>query len=220
MANLASQLWLQRHVPILLGALLVIAMSVGLAWQTADWIRLLRTPPAVQGAAPSSALSTPALERLETLFGPARSSSDSAPPSTNLRLTLRGSFVNADPQRSSAIVQRDSGKPKRFAVGEEIDSGVRLHAVYRDRIELDRNGRLETLTFPAPTSRTVNNLDYPAPDSIQDSATDDLSALQEEDAALLRERLEALRQQMEAAGTLPAEENVDETPPEPSTEEN
>ncbi|MCY1349789.1 Type II secretion system protein N [compost metagenome] len=214
MANPIHPLWLQRHAPTLLGALLIIAMSVGLAWQTADWIRLLRASPSVSSTAPASTLSAPALENLAGLFGPSRAANNAPPPSTNLRLTLRGSFVNADAQRSSAIVQREGGKPQRFAIGAEIDSGVRLHAVYRDRIELERNGRLETLGFPERRNGSVNGPDYPAPDAPQDNAVEDLSTLQEENAAQLRERMEALRQQMEAAGTVPAEESAGESPTE------
>lgn len=215
MAHTPSLPRIQRHAPLLLGALLIIAMSVALAWQTADWIRLLRTPPAAPNTPAPTSLTAPTAERLDALFGPAtQSTASSAPPSTNLRLTLRGSFVSATPERSSAIIQREGGKPQRFVVGSEIDSGVRLHAVYRDKVELDRGGRLETLRFPLRASSPI------APAANTDSSTaDDLSALQDENAAELRERMEALRQQMEAAGTLPAEETAPSEPtPEQPTE--
>ena len=80
--------------------------------------------------------------------------------------------------------------------------------------ELDRGGRLETLRFPLRASSPI------APAANTDSSTaDDLSALQDENAAELRERMEALRQQMEAAGTLPAEETAPSEPtPEQPTE--
>ncbi|WP_239482051.1 type II secretion system protein N [Zestomonas insulae] len=211
MANAPRTLSIRRHAPLLLGALLIIAMSVSLAWQTADWIRLLRHAPTVQSAAPAT-LTTRALENLDSLFGASGPASSAPPPSTNLRLTLRGSFVNANAQHSSAIIQREGSKPERFIVGSEIDSGVRLHGVYRDRVELERAGRLETLTFPTRRSTP------PAASAPTDSTADELSALQDENAAELRERMESLRQQMEAAGTLPAEEAPSETPPEPPTE--
>ncbi|MGH8355729.1 MAG: type II secretion system protein N, partial [Pseudomonas sp.] len=154
---------------------------------------------------------TPALERLEPLFGPAGSTSDAPPPATTLRLTLLGSFVHADPSRSSAIIQREGSKPRRYSIGDELDNGIYLHAVYRDRVELKRQGRLESLPFPA---KRISGI---APSSQAEtptgSALEQLSELHNEDAALLRERMDALRQQMEAAGSLPAAE-----PPEPPME--
>ena len=35
---------LQEKAPVVVGVALVAAMSLSLAWQTADWIRLLRAP--------------------------------------------------------------------------------------------------------------------------------------------------------------------------------
>ncbi|UVE19077.1 hypothetical protein NVV93_06775 [Pseudomonas sp. LS44] len=191
-------------------------MSISLAWQTAGWIRLLRAPVQVSSNTPQTALTPPALERLAPLFGPSPTSDTTAPPSTNLRLTLLGSFVNADPKRSSAIIQRDGSKPQRYNVGIEVDQGVRLHAVYRDRVELERNGRLETLPFPTRTSNGNNpSVAVPALAPRENSA-DQLSELQDEDLQQLRERMNALRQQMEAAGTLPSDQ--ESAPTEPPTE--
>ncbi|AYC33518.1 general secretion pathway protein GspN [Pseudomonas cavernae] len=211
MPNPSIPRWLQLHAPTVVGAALILAMSISLAWQTADWIRLLRAPVQVSSNAPQTALTPPALERLAPLFGPSPTSDTSAtPPATNLRLTLLGSFVNADPKRSSAIIQRDGSKPQRYNVGIEVDQGVRLHAVYRDRVELERNGRLETLPFPTRTLSGSNPsavvpAPAPAPAPAEDSA-DQLSELQDEDLQQLRERMNALRQQMEAAGTLPPDQ--------------
>ncbi|RJG14399.1 general secretion pathway protein GspN [Pseudomonas cavernicola] len=188
-------------------------MSVSLAWQTTDWLRLLRAPAHSASTNTPAMLAAPALERLEPLFGPSSVASDAAPPATNLRLSLHGSFVHADPQRSSAIIQREGSKPQRYAVGAELNKGVRLHAVYRDRVELERNGRLESLPFPTRKSsaNSVSDIESaPAEDP-----TNQLSTLQEDNAAQLRERMDALRQQMDAAGTLPAiEPNSTEQPTE------
>ncbi|MES2817690.1 MAG: type II secretion system protein N [Pseudomonadota bacterium] len=200
---------LQRHAPLLLGVLLIVAMSVSLAWQTLGWIRLVRTPPASVGAPPPSDVRQAAAPtQLAALFGPAAvGQGNGPPPATDLRLTLHGSFVNADPQRSSAIVQREGSKPQRFVIGSELADGIRLHAVYRDRIELERQGRLETLPFP--TSRQSQSSAYvEAPQ--YDEPMDQLGNLEEENAALLRERMEALRQQMEAAGSQPVDDLTDQ----------
>jgi len=202
--------WLLRRAPTLVGAALILLMSVSLAWQTADWLRLLRTPPQVAAVDTQTALAPPTLERLEPLFGPASSAGDAPPPATSLRLTLLGSFVHVDPSRSSAIIQREGSKPRRYGIGDELDNGIYLHAVYRDRVELKRQGRLESLPFPAKRISGISSSEAETPAG---SALEQLSELHNEDAALLRERMDALRQQMEAAGSLPAAE-----PPEPPME--
>ncbi|HLD67221.1 MAG TPA: type II secretion system protein N, partial [Pseudomonas sp.] len=164
-------------------------------------------------AAPAAVQAMPAPEQLATLFGPSRptTASDAAPPATDLRLTLVGSFVHADPQRSSAIVQREGGKPQRYASGSELERGIRLHGVYRDRIELERNGRLETLLFPTRSQAQAGRSYSPPSESASAlDQLDNLDNLEEENAALLRERMDALRQQMEAGNPMPGAEPTDE----------
>ncbi len=196
--------WLQRHAPALVGALLVLAMAASFAWQTRAWLHLVdaQAEAPEQGGAPLATAQP--LQTLEPLFGPAPATQPSGPlPSTNLRLTLLGSFVHAGPDKSIAIIQYEGGKPRRFTAGEEITSGVKVHAVYRDRVEIERNGRLESLSFPAPRSRFT-----PVGGASEEPAAgviDDLSGLQEENAAELRERMEKLRQQMEDPDSVPAE---------------
>lgn len=192
---------LQEKAPVVVGVALVAAMSLSLAWQTADWIRLLRAPAPTSSDSPQAAAVPPSLDRLDRLFGPARIQQEGPPPATNLRLVLLGSFINADPARSSAIIRADDNKPRRILAGESISDGVRLHAVYRDRVEIERGGRLETLTFPhTRPSATVSPVMDTAP---ADGAIEALEGLQDENAAELRERMEALRKQMEESGGLP-----------------
>lgn len=203
MPTTGARHWLQQHSPALLGAGLVIAMSLSLAWQSADWIRLLRNSPDTSSDPTTTAVVPASLERLEPLFGPNRAQSDAPPPATNLRLTLLGSFINADEGLSSVIIRNEGDKPKRLHSGEELSPGVKLHAIYRDRVEIDRGGRLETLTFPrarlaVPSSPAMEA--EPANDAVND-----LGGLQEENATELRERMEALRKQMEESGGLSPE---------------
>lgn len=188
--------WLQRHAPALVGALLVLAMGASFVWQTRSWLRLVDAPtqaPEQQGT--PTAVSQP-LQNLEPLFGPAPKAQPSGPPpNTNLRLTLLGSFVHAGPDKSIAIIQYEGGKPRRFTAGDEITSGVKVHAVYRNRVEIERNGRLESLSFPEPRSRFTSV--GGATEDPSASVIDELNGLQEDNAAELRERMEKLRQQME-----------------------
>ncbi len=144
----ASSRWLQRYAPALLAVALIIAMSISLAWQAAGWLRLQRSPVAVAASPVSHESIRSDPTRLARLFGTSAQDPNAPPPATNLDLVLKGSFVQSDPKLSSAIIQRQGDKPHRYAVGGEISDGVKLHAVYRDRVELQRGGRLESLPFP------------------------------------------------------------------------
>ena len=185
-------------------------MSISLAWQSAEWLRLLRTPPATSELNPS-APSTPANHpQLGQLFGHSQSDNADAP-ATNLRLTLLGSFVHADPKRSSAIIRSEGSPAQRYSVDSEISSGVRLHAVSADRVELLRNGRRESLSFPLSQAQDSANT-YNS-NSAEDSL-EQLSEMENDNLAQLRERMDALRQQMEASGTLPADAEPTDQPTE------
>lgn len=197
------------NAPTLLGVVLILLISLSFASQTIDWLKLNRTPTTVPSSEADELATAPQLDSIETLFGAARTN-DTAPPATNLRLTLRGSFVHNNADNSSAIIQREGGKPQRFAIGAEVDKGVRLHAVYRDRVEIERNGRRETLMFNKRAGGPGGN------QPINEGTVDDLSTLQQQDEQRMREHMDALRQQMENAGgqsEQPAEPVYEAEPP-------
>lgn len=206
---------LQRHAPLLIASVLLLAMGISLAGQFTDWQRLWRAPLVSLNAAPPAVQDVPPATVLAALFGTSSTPVENPQaPVTRLRLSLQASFVHADPQRSSAIVQREGKLAQRYAIGAEIDEGIRLHAVYRERIELQRNGQLETLRFPSRnTNQASSVLDSPAPvpqdGAADDAALDPHEPAAENNAALLRERMGALRQQMEAAGNLPDTDSTD-----------
>ena len=217
MPLLALPRQLQQHAPALLGLLLVTLMSASLAWQSADWLRLLRTA-AVTTESPLAPVSDPATApAIGQLFGD-HITSNAPAPSTSLRLTLLGSFVQADSPRSSAIIQLEGSPAKRYSVGQELSSGVSLHAVYRDRVELKRNGRLETLAFSKRPTLQSTAAASPAQDS--DNLAQ-LQALSEEDTQQLQQRMQELRERIQGAdaatATAPASSETTESP-EPSTE--
>lgn len=72
---------------------------------------------------------------------------------TALDLGLTGVWPEAS--GGSAIIRRPDGKQRRFAVGEEIVSGVTLAAVYSDQVIIEQNGVREALRFEtkAPIER-------------------------------------------------------------------
>ncbi|WP_300652191.1 type II secretion system protein N [Pseudomonas sp.] len=203
----ATRRWLQQHATALIGALLVLIMSISLAWQTADWLRLLRTPAVPPSVQTAQQTVNAASHSLAQLFG-ANASDRAAALPTSLRLTLLGSFVHADPARSSAIIRDADNQPQRYSIDSEISHGVRLAAVHADHVELLRNGQREMLAFPRRQPEQMSQT--PAP-----SAADTLSQfdeLQNDNLTQLHERMDALRQQMEASGSLPSDvETTDQT---------
>jgi len=209
---LASQRWLQRHATTLVGLALVTAMSVSLAWQSADWLRLLRTPAKTTETSAHSTQTTAQPTEIGQLFGTSSVANDSPAPNTTLRLTLLGSFVHADPQRSSAIIRSEGSSAQRYTINSEISSGVRLHAVAADRVELLRNGRRESLNFPISNSATSSL--QSSTSEIAADPLEQLSELESDDLVQLRERMDALRQQMQASGSVPDSSEPTEQPTE------
>ncbi len=199
----ASSRWLQRYAPALLAVALIIAMSISLAWQAAGWLRLQRSPVAVAASPVSHESIRSDPTRLARLFGTSAQDPNAPPPATNLDLVLKGSFVQSDPKLSSAIIQRQGDKPHRYAVGGEISDGVKL--------QLQRGGRLESLPFPHRSGGLLASADDI---TSENDSIEQLQSLQDENAAALRERLDALRQQMEAT---PIAEPAEEDSSEPTT---
>ena len=68
---------------------------------------------------------------------------------TTLNLKLTGVWANED--GGSATIKLADGREKRFAVGDEIVSGVTLSAVYADQVTLLRGGAREALKFESKT---------------------------------------------------------------------
>ena len=83
------------------------------------------------------------------LFGAAPLPAGANAPPTTLPLILTG--VIADPRyptRGQAIIGSSAANAKLYSVGAAISGGAHLHAVYPDRVLLERNGALETLRLP------------------------------------------------------------------------
>ena len=189
----AAQRWTAPSASTWLGATLVVAMSISLAWQTADWLRLLRSPAPV-AAHTEPPLSDQAIQGdALALFGAAQPSTAGDLPATHLRLTLLGSFVHNDPAQSSAILQQEGQPAQRYRVNTELVPGVRLAQVHADHVEVLRNGRRERLDFPQRPALTN------APTDTGDTL-EQLDQLEADNLETLRERMEALREQMEASG--------------------
>ena len=174
---------LSRLLPYFLLALI----GCSLAWQGVAWQRLLHSQPAKLDPTATDQPVQQNLDELLPLFAD-NSASDGATPNTNLELVLLGSFANANPEQSSALIQSENGQAKRYQVGQQFSAGISLHAVYPDKVELLRNGRLETLMFKraAQADNTATSTDYAQDAVMPPSDTEQLS-----------NELEALQQQLQ-----------------------
>lgn len=144
-----------RALPPLAAALLV----AGIAWTLAGLIWALIPAPesAVWKPAPAQVSSTARRGGLNVesiisaqLFGQyqaaARPSANlGSAPDTNLSLTLLGILAGRSERDSRALISSSSGTEDSYAIGDDIASGVTLHAIFPDRVILARNGNYETL---------------------------------------------------------------------------
>jgi general secretion pathway protein C len=71
-------------------------------------------------------------------------------PETQANLELRGVIPLAPPAEteSIAIIAEKGGDEKVYTVGDEVQRGLTLNAVYADRVVFRRGGRLEELRLP------------------------------------------------------------------------
>jgi general secretion pathway protein C len=108
------------------------------------------------------------------LFGLAGSSkataikvADSKAPETSLNLTLYGVFAEDEPEVGAAIIGKEGLTQSYYRVGSEILSGVKLQAVYRDRVVLSRGSQSEVLKFPKTIKPLgdANAVQNPLPDN-------------------------------------------------------
>jgi general secretion pathway protein C len=82
------------------------------------------------------------------LFGTGAVAGGSDAPNTTMPLILAGVIADPDPAKGVAIIGENAAAGKLYAVGAAMPGGVHLHAVYADRVLLERNGGLETLMLP------------------------------------------------------------------------
>jgi general secretion pathway protein C len=77
---------------------------------------------------------------------------------TRLSLELKGTLASGDDATSIAIIADASKEEKIYSIKDTVAPGATLHAVYADRVVLNRAGNLEVLKlpkdFPQGTVRT------------------------------------------------------------------
>ena len=148
-----------RALPYVVSAILAIAI----AWQLARLTSLFlggdsaAVPASVTAGPGGSTAQQPAVDvqRIVNahLFGVPSAESEpqgdiESAPQTQMNLVLAGTLAAEDPRQGIAILGESATSAKVYTVGQTIRSGTKLHAVYPDRVILDRNGRLEALMLP------------------------------------------------------------------------
>jgi general secretion pathway protein C len=136
---------------------LVLALGVDAAWIVT---RALSHGPTLPPPAAPAALARPSVNptlQLATivnahLFGASATATGSDAPTTSMPLILAGVIADRDPGKGVAIIGENAAAGKLYSVGAAIPGGAHLHAVYSDRVLLERNGGLETLMLPRATS--------------------------------------------------------------------
>lgn len=159
-----------RRLPAITPQLATLALAAAVAAQLAVLAWKLVAPPAALAPASRATPPRPAFDvaRLQAaqLFGAAAPVAGAAAPRTNVPLVLAGTLAGSEPDRGLAIVGENAQSARVYAVGATLPGGVKLHAVYADRVILDRNGALETLPLPrqiAPGTGFAGARRAPAP---------------------------------------------------------
>jgi general secretion pathway protein C len=164
--TLSGQQWMDRATRTLPRALTVV-LVVGIAWQLVQltWLLLERRAPAdssamVMAPPPATAvrkgIDVQAIANAH-LFDVAQSEQvapEDAQP-TQMNLVLSAVFAANDPTKGLAVIGESPQSAKVYAVGAVVRPGTKLHSVYLDRVILDRNGQLETLSLPRPSTAGI-----------------------------------------------------------------
>lgn len=184
----------------------VLALVVGIAWQLARIIWMLMpgsdvgdqliAPPVQISRSPGSAAGSIDVQTIANahLFGEADAEDVVVVPQeshenlaeTRLSLTLKGTIASPEEDAAIAIIADTRNEEKIYVVRDTVAPGATLHAIYADRVVLNRGGTLEVLKLPkefpqttAPVRRNVSTVSRATSgqQSIQNVITQNVSKL-------------------------------------------
>src|SRR5690606_19918141 len=174
--------WLRtanRVLPPVVMALLLLAIAYRLAeltWALVPHHAFDRPSPRIVQPAGDEGRSAADFSALEDshLFGEATVeaepdepvTSELDAPETTLPLTLTGVTADENGKLSRAHIVSGRAEQRTYAIGDEIENagGAKLHAVYGDRVIINRGGQLETLRFDETrTASTASRISRPSP---------------------------------------------------------
>ena len=187
-----------------------LVLVIAIAWQLARIIWMLMpgssagdqiVPPPTQAANPAaSSQGRPNVEAIAAahIFGEANAEDEPPPPQienhenlaeTRLSLSLKGTIAAADQDASIAIIADAANEEKIYGVRDSVAPGTTLHAIYTDRVVLNRSGTLEVLKLPKEfpqgtpavrrTATSVTRASAPSanPNSLQNVITQNVTRL-------------------------------------------
>lgn len=139
---------LQHAGPTLVSVMLTLLLAwflAGLTWSLIP----RRSTASVSNVAPKVANHQVDAERVadQHLFGTAQAGNAGPAPDTTLAFTLHGIAAAKRTADSRALIEAN-GDEEPYGVGAQLPGGVKIRAIYADRVLLDRGGRLETLRLP------------------------------------------------------------------------
>lgn len=111
-------------------------------------------------------------------------------PTPVTHLTLLGTVTDATPNLASAFIGVSGQSSKRVFVGKNISDEIKLVAVERDYVTIERSEKLELLYFPNGNPKTI----ITPPNKRQIQKMDQNSAEQRERSDLFNPGMEALEQ--------------------------
>ena len=181
-------------------------LVIGIAWQLAQviWMLMPGSDAGDQVIAPPVQISrsTPTASAVNVqnianahLFGEADPEEVIAPPQENLEnlaetrlnLSLKGTIASDDQAASIAIIADAGNEEKVYLVQDTVAPGATLHAIYADRVVLNRGGILEVLKLPKEfpqgttavrrNTTTVSRAATRNPQSIQNVVTQNVTKL-------------------------------------------
>lgn len=105
---------------------------------------------------------------------------------TKLSLVLKGTIAATNQDQALAIIEDSKKEEKVYAIGDPVVSGTKLHAVYPDRVILNRSGALEALKLPrefqantGPTVRDNTQVARASTSNIRDTVAGNVSTISE-----------------------------------------
>ena len=163
--------------PALAAGLFALAIGIQLASLLANYFTTAGASPVSAAAAgytpPSVDATRPRLDLGSLvsahLFGQSATDPSAAAnaPQTSMSLVLAGVLAADDPGAGYAIVGETAAAAKLFPVGGSLPGGAKLHAVYGDRIVIDRGGTLESLALPRQSALGLVTVPPPPAASLQ-----------------------------------------------------
>lgn len=155
-----------------------LALVAGIAWQLARVIWSLIpggseadtviAPPVQISRSASAAASSVDVQLIAAthLFGEADAEAPAPVPveshenlaETRLSLTLKGTIASPNVESSIAIIADARNEEKIYALRDTVAAGTTLHAIYIDRVVLNRGGTLEVLRLPREFAEGSSNI--------------------------------------------------------------